>query len=85
MFVLYRKFHGAEKVECLREVEKGKVEIVVTTFETYRDHEVHILKVDFCSEYEKNTYSSVLHSHKVLMKLCPCRIYRQLNFHPTAL
>ena len=28
---------------------------------------------------KKNTYSSVLHSHKVLMKLCPCGKYRQLN------
>jgi len=28
---------------------------------------------------KKNIYSSVLHSHTVLMKLCPCERYRQLN------
>ena len=27
----------------------------------------------------KLTYSSVLHSHTVLMKVCPCGRYRQLN------
>ena len=27
----------------------------------------------------KNTYSSVHHSHTVLMKVCPCGRYRQLN------
>ena len=27
----------------------------------------------------KKTYSSVLHSHTVLMKLCPCGRLRQLN------
>ena len=28
---------------------------------------------------KKNTYSSVLYSHTVLLKLCPCGRYRQLN------
>ena len=35
-------------------------------------------KVDFRSKL-KNTYSSVLHSHTVLMKLYHCGRYRQLN------
>ena len=37
-----------------------------------------ILKMDFRSE-SKYTYSSVLYSHTVLIKLFPCRRYRQLN------
>ena len=37
------------------------------------------LKMDVLSKYKKCTYSSVLHSHKVRMKLCPCERYRQLN------
>ena len=28
---------------------------------------------------KKDTYSSVLHSHTVLMELCPCERYRQVN------
>jgi len=28
---------------------------------------------------KKDTYSSVLHSHTVLLKLCPCGRYKQLN------
>ena len=28
-------------------------------------------------------YLSVLHSHRGLMKLCPCGIYRQLNSIPS--
>ena len=35
--------------------------------------------MDVLSKYKKCTYSSVLHSHKVRMKLCPCERYRQLN------
>ena len=31
------------------------------------------------AQNQKNTYSSVLHSHTVLVKLCPCGRYRQLN------
>jgi len=27
---------------------------------------------------QQNTYSSVLHSHTVLRKVCPCGWYRQL-------
>jgi len=33
----------------------------------------------FYSQNQKFTYSSVLHSHTVLMTLCPCARYRQLN------
>ena len=38
-----RKFHGASKNDCLNDVKKGKVEIVVTTFETFREHQVQYL------------------------------------------
>ena len=38
-----------------------------------------LLKMDFCSK-PKGTYSSALHSHTVLKKVCPCRRYRQLNW-----
>ena len=31
------------------------------------------------SQNQNFTYLSVLHSHRVLMKYCPCGIYRQLN------
>ena len=41
------------------------------------------LKVEYIrwtfAQNQKMTYSSVLHSHKVLMKLCPCERYRQMN------
>jgi len=33
------------------------------------------LEMDFRSKF---TYSSVFHSHTVLMKVCPCGRYRQL-------
>ncbi|XP_060584908.1 LOW QUALITY PROTEIN: DNA excision repair protein ERCC-6-like 2 [Ruditapes philippinarum] len=33
-----RKYHGSDKSECLKEIKKGKLEIVVTTFETFREH-----------------------------------------------
>ena len=35
-----RKFHGSSKNDCLSDIKKGKVEIVVTTFETFREHQV---------------------------------------------
>ena len=41
-FLYYRKFHGVSKTECLTDIKKGKVEIVVTTFETFREHQVNI-------------------------------------------
>jgi len=31
------------------------------------------------AQNQKYTYPSVLHSHTVLMKVCPCGGYRQLN------
>ena len=37
---------------------------------------MRFLKVDFRSKF---AYSSVLRNLKVLMKLCPCGRYRQLN------
>ena len=30
-------------------------------------------------KFKKNTYSSVLHSHTLLMNVCPCGKYRQQN------
>ena len=39
-FVFDRKFHGSSKNDCLSDIKKGKVEIVVTTFETFREHQV---------------------------------------------
>ncbi|KAH3696910.1 hypothetical protein DPMN_084393, partial [Dreissena polymorpha] len=42
-----RKFHGSDKDDCLREVRRGKVEIVVTTFETFRDHQESLNSVDW--------------------------------------
>ncbi|XP_076462027.1 uncharacterized protein LOC143294538 isoform X2 [Babylonia areolata] len=33
-----RKYHGADKASCLTDVGRGKVEVVVTTFETCRDN-----------------------------------------------
>ncbi|KAL3868004.1 hypothetical protein ACJMK2_040844 [Sinanodonta woodiana] len=42
-----RKYHGADKQECLADVKKGKAEIVVTTFETFRDNQESINAVDW--------------------------------------
>ena len=42
------------------------------------DYGPYVLK-DFRSKLKTTTYSSVLHSHTVLWKLCPCGRYRQLN------
>lgn len=36
----FRRFHGADKAETLSDMKKDKFEIVVTTFETYRDNVV---------------------------------------------
>jgi len=40
--------------------------------------------MDFRSKIKKTTYSSALHSHTVLLKVCPCGRYKQLNsvLHP---
>ncbi|KAJ8306294.1 hypothetical protein KUTeg_016839 [Tegillarca granosa] len=32
------KYHGADKAQCLVDLRKGKFEIIVTTFETFRDN-----------------------------------------------
>ena len=37
-FVSCRKYHGVDKASCLSDVLRGKVEVVVTTFETCRDN-----------------------------------------------
>ncbi|KAH9510325.1 DNA excision repair protein ERCC-6-like 2 [Bulinus truncatus] len=37
-FFMASKFHGADKDTCLSDLKKGKLEIVLTTFETYRDN-----------------------------------------------
>ncbi|XP_052775381.1 DNA excision repair protein ERCC-6-like 2 isoform X2 [Mya arenaria] len=42
-----RKYHGADKAECLKDLRRGKVEIVVTTFETFRDHQESLNAVDW--------------------------------------
>nr|KAG5713963.1 hypothetical protein BaRGS_020291 [Batillaria attramentaria] len=42
-----RKYHGADKAVCLAEVARGKVEVVVTTFETFRDNVVSLNAVDW--------------------------------------
>ena len=40
---------------------------------------VFVLRWPFAQKQTNNTYSSVLHNHTVLMKICPCERYRQLN------
>ena len=40
MLYLYSKYHGTDKEQCLNETKKGKYEVVVTTYETYRDNQV---------------------------------------------
>ncbi|XP_046356993.2 DNA excision repair protein ERCC-6-like 2 isoform X1 [Haliotis rufescens] len=42
-----RKFHGSDKKSCLAEVKKGKLEVVVTTFETFRDNMEELNCVDW--------------------------------------
>jgi len=42
---------------------------------------LHTFK-DGLAQHQKFTYSSVLHSHTVLMKLFPCGRHRQLNSVP---
>ena len=37
-----RKFHGSDKMDCLAAIQRGKVEIVVTTYETFREHQVWV-------------------------------------------
>lgn len=39
---LYRKYHGAEKAECLFKLSKNSLEVVVTTFETFRENLVSL-------------------------------------------
>ncbi|XP_067677911.1 DNA excision repair protein ERCC-6-like 2 [Haliotis asinina] len=41
------KFHGSDKKTCLAEVKKGKLEVVVTTFETFRDNMELLDSVDW--------------------------------------
>ena len=36
-YFIFRKFHGSDKDACFEDLKKGKLEIVITTFETYRD------------------------------------------------
>ena len=47
--------------------------------ETYTSHGVCLFLLKMAQNIKKNIYSSVLHSHTVLMKLCPCGSHRQLN------
>ncbi|KAK3612352.1 hypothetical protein CHS0354_011070 [Potamilus streckersoni] len=42
-----RKYHGADKQECLADLKKGKAEIVVTTFETFRDNQESLNYVEW--------------------------------------
>lgn len=39
----FRKFHQSHKEETLAELEKGKLDVVITTFETCRDNLVGLL------------------------------------------
>ena len=39
------KYHGTNKESCLMDIKNKKVEIVVTTFETFRDHVVSKIKL----------------------------------------
>ncbi|CAL1534431.1 unnamed protein product [Lymnaea stagnalis] len=41
------KFHGADKDGCLADLKKGKLEIIVTTFETFRDHVDRLNEVEW--------------------------------------
>ncbi|BFY99657.1 hypothetical protein BsWGS_02697 [Bradybaena similaris] len=41
------KFHGADKETCLDDLKKGKLEIVVTTFETFRDNTTILNQVEW--------------------------------------
>ncbi|KAK6180078.1 hypothetical protein SNE40_012292 [Patella caerulea] len=41
------KYHGVDKERCLTEILKGKFEIVVTTFETFRENMKGLCRVDW--------------------------------------
>ena len=54
--------------------------VLLTQLHAVNCHIVWVfLKMEARSRFKKNTYLSVLHSHTVLMKLCPYGRYRQLN------
>lgn len=38
--ITLRKYHGSEKAECLSKLSKQSLEVVVTTFETFRENTV---------------------------------------------
>ncbi|KAI8773176.1 DNA excision repair protein ERCC-6 2, partial [Biomphalaria glabrata] len=46
-YFIVRKFHGSDKDVCLSDLKKGKLEIVVTTFETYRDNLVSLNQIEW--------------------------------------
>lgn len=43
------KFHGSDKQQCLKDLSREKLEIVVTTFETFRDNKEYLNKVNWAA------------------------------------
>lgn len=43
VFITLRKYHGSEKAECLSKLSKQNLEVVVTTFETFRENTVRVI------------------------------------------
>lgn len=43
------KFHGSDKQQCLKDLERQKLEVVVTTFETFRDNKEHLNQMNWAA------------------------------------
>ncbi|KAK3092117.1 hypothetical protein FSP39_025371, partial [Pinctada imbricata] len=39
------KYHGAEKTECLKDIKKNKYDVVLTTYETFRDNVEELISI----------------------------------------
>ncbi|CAG5116147.1 unnamed protein product, partial [Candidula unifasciata] len=71
------KFHGADKETCLNNLKKGKLEVVVTTFETFRDNTTVLNQVEWeaviVDEVHKIKGLKAQITHALKTVKAPCR------------
>ena len=76
LFYSCRKYHKTHKSNTLADMKKGKLDVVVTTYETFRDHIVYLLLIIYNVIYKCYLQICFTNVHKfygfVTLKVALC-------------
>ncbi|XP_069126621.1 DNA excision repair protein ERCC-6-like 2 isoform X2 [Argopecten irradians] len=79
------KYHSADKVQCLSDVQRGKYEVMVTTYETFRDNRAELNDIKWDAVFVDEVHRIKGLTAQITKSLRTLRCLRRFGLTGTAL